>query len=316
MSQTRTAKKQDQLDAGRWDDVRLFLAIARSGSLGAAARRLGLDISTVSRRLAGFEETLGVQLFERGKRGLVATRAAESLQAPAEAMEAAHARLTREASDVESIAEGVVRISIPPGMADVFLAPLLVPLRAKYPRIVIEVDASIRVLDLTRHEADLALRSIRPQSAELVMTKLTDARSIAMGSPALVKSLGRVRDWNDATWIAWDHDLAALPDAKWLARHVDRSRIVLRTSHYATQLVSAAAGLGLALFPEPYLRTHALAPARYDAALAGTTDAWSQSELWLVGHRATREVPRVAAVWTFLVDALRRQLAPKRAPTA
>lgn len=299
-----SAKKQD-LSSARWDDVRLFLAVHRYGTLGQAAARLGLDTSTVSRRLAAFEEALGVQLFERTRDGVAATRIGELAVQSAEAMEAALGQLARVASARETDAEGIVRLSVAPGMADSFVAPALVRLRAKHPRLRIELDASVRPIDLTRHEADLALRSVQPRGAELVVTKLGSARWVAAASPALITASGRIASWDQVPWIAWDHDLASFEPARWLARHVPGADIALRTSHFGAQLTAAAAGLGAALVPEPYLRTKGLAELRYAAALAGDAEAWPIDSLWLVGHRALRDVPRVAAVWDFLVGEMR-----------
>jgi DNA-binding transcriptional LysR family regulator len=294
------AKKQDLANA-RWDDVRLFLAVHRYGTFGQAAARLGLDTSTVSRRLAAFEEALGVQLFERTRDGVVATRAGDLAVPAAEAMEAALGQLGRVASARETDAEGVVRISVAPGMAEVFVAPALVRLRAKHPRLRIELDASVRAIDLTRHEADLALRSIQPRGAELVMTRLTTARWVAAGSPAFVAGSGRVRAWDQVPWIAWDQDLASFEPARWLARHVPAADVALRTSHFGAQLAAAAAGLGVALVPEPYLPVRGLTELRYAAALGRDAEAWPNDSLWLVGHRALRDIPRVAAVWEFVI---------------
>jgi len=307
------AKKQDvapprepaRKEEPRWEDVRIFLAAHRHKSLGAAATRLDLDTSTVSRRLTALESALGIRLFERTREGLIATRGAEKALPAAEAMEAAHGRLTREASDLESEAEGVVRLSVAPGMADAFIAPALVRLRAKHPKIDIELDASVRPLDLTRHEADLALRSVRPHGAELVVTKIGSARWICGASPALVKRLGRVTSWNDVAWIAWDRDLSSFPPARWLVQHAPKARIALRTSQFTSQLVAAESGLGVLLVPVPYLPTHGLRPVPYAEALEPSAAAWPVDDLWLVGHRALRDVPRVAAVWTFLAEQMR-----------
>ncbi|WP_394834534.1 LysR family transcriptional regulator [Pendulispora rubella] len=302
------AKKQDVAPAQdpRWEDVRIFLAAYRHKSLGAAAGRLDLDTSTVSRRLTVLESSLGIRLFERTREGLIATRGAERVLAAAEAMEAAHGRLTRDASDLEAEAEGVVRLSVAPGMADAFVAPALVRLRAKHPKIDIELDASVRPLDLTRHEADLAMRSTRPHGAELVVTKLGTAGWLAAGAPALVKRLGRLTSWNDAPWIAWDRDLASFPPARWLAQHAPKARIALRTSQFTSQLVAAESGLGVLLIPLPYMHTRTLRAVPYAEPLAPSAQAWPTDDLWLVGHRALRDVPRVAAVWTFLAEDMRR----------
>src|ERR1700722_16079994 len=109
----------------RWDDVRLFLALYREQSLAGAGARVGLDGSTLSRRLAALEEGLAARLFDRTREGLVPPAAADLLLPAAEEMEAAHVRFARDASGLEREAEGVVRLSVPPGVADAFLAPVL-----------------------------------------------------------------------------------------------------------------------------------------------------------------------------------------------
>ncbi|WP_169796485.1 LysR family transcriptional regulator [Chondromyces crocatus] len=298
---------QDLADA-RWDDVRLFLAAYRERSLGAAAARLGVDTSTISRRLTAFEDAVGKRLFERTREGLTPTRAAEVLVAAAEIMEGGHARLLRDASGVEEAAEGIVRLSAAPGLVDTFITPALPRFHERHPGITLEIDASTRVLDLTRHEADLALRSTPPQGAELIITKIGTARWIAAASAARVDALGRLASWDDAPWLAWDRDMLSFAPSRWLAQHAPKARVVLRTSHFLTQLGAAEAGLGIGLFPEPYLRPRHLVPVRFAKKLAPSTASWPQDGLWVVGHRALRDVPRVAAVWTFMTEELRTTL--------
>ncbi len=292
----------------RWDDVPVFLAAHRHRTLGAAAKKLGLDTSTMSRRLTALEEALGARLFDRSREGLVPTRGAEVVLAAAESMEAAHARLFREASDLEATAEGTVRMSVPPGLADHFVAPLLMKLRQKHPGIRVELDGAVRAVDLSRHEADLALRSVALAGAELVVTKLGTGRWRAAGAPRLVKELGRLRTWNDAPWIGWDRDLATFAPARWLTKHVAAERVALRTSLFTSQLIAAEDGLGLLLVPEPYLRVRKLEAAAFSPALAASAAEWPSDDLWLAGHRATRDLPRVAAVWKFLAEELRQVL--------
>jgi DNA-binding transcriptional LysR family regulator len=310
------AKKQDEANGSRWDDARLFLAAYRYKSLGAAALRLGLDTSTMSRRLTLFEDALGARLFTRTRDGLQPTHAAEHILAAAEAMEAAHARLTRDASDVESEAEGVVRLSVAPGMASEFVAPLLVRLRMRHPRICLELDAAVTPRDLSRREVDLALRSVTPQGAEIVTAKIATAQWMAAGSAALVKRLGKLSAWSDAPWLAWDKDLAHFPPARWLARYAPRAEVPLRTSHFSSQLVAARSGLGLILAPAAYFKPHKLVLARYHDSLAPSAAEWPTEDLWLAGHRSLREIPRVAAVWSFLVEEMRKTTAAPRAPNA
>lgn len=284
-----------------WDDVRIFLAVHRNRTLAAAAVRLGVDTSTVSRRLATFEADLGDRLFERTREGLVPARAAERVLAAAEAMEAAHARLTREASDVERLPEGIVRISTAPGVSSVFIAPALVRLRKKYPRLAIELDASVQPRDLMRHEADLAVRSVRSSGAELVTVKLATARWIAATSPRVAQKLGAITDWSDIAWINWDRDLASFAPARWITQHVPAEAIALRTSDFPAQLAAARTGLGAVLAPIPYAEATGLMAVELSPTLAPSAAQWPSDDLWLVGHRALREVPRIAAVWDFII---------------
>jgi DNA-binding transcriptional LysR family regulator len=297
-----------QADTVRWDDVRIFLEVHRRRTLAAAAARLGMDTSTVSRRLAALEHDLGLQLFERTRGGLAPARAAERVLAAAEAMEAAHARLTRDAFDAETAPEGIVRLSTAPGMSSVFIAPALVRLRKRYPRLSIELDASVQSRDLTRHEADLAVRSVRSQGADLVTTRVVTARWIAAAAPKLVRKLDALAGWDDASWITWDRDLTSYPPARWVAGHVRAPSIALRTSDFPAQIAAAVSGLGILLVPLAYALKTGLEPVRYAPALAASTESWPSDDLWLVGHRALRDVPRVAAVWTFLAEELRSGL--------
>ncbi len=208
-----------------WDDVRIFLALHRERTLAGAAARVGLDASTLSRRLAALEESLGARLFDRTREGLVPTDGAERLLAAAEEMASAHARFSRDASAFEREAEGVVRLSVPPGVADAFVAPALVRLRKKHPRIRIELDASVRYVDLTRREADLAIRTTRPQSGDLVVLKLAEQRWTPMVSAARAKKMAPVASWGELDWIAWGEELGHLPPAQWLRRHAERAEI-------------------------------------------------------------------------------------------
>lgn len=289
----------------RWDDVRIFLAVHRQRTLAGAASKLGLDTSTVSRRLADLEADLGDRLFERTREGLAPARAAERVLAAAEAMEAAHARMTRDASDLESLAEGVVRISTAPGISSVFIAPALVRLRKRYPKLAIELDASIAPRDLTRYEADIAVRSIRSSGAELVTTKLGTAPWIAAAAPKLAQRLGTLAAWSDTAWIQWDRDLASFHVARWISQHVPAHAHALRTSDFPAQLAAAKSGLGVMLCPVPYITATGLVAVAVTPPLASAAASWPADDLWLVGHRALRQVPRIAAVWDFLVAELR-----------
>ena len=289
----------------RWDDVPLFLALLRERNLLGAGRRLGLDASTASRRLASLEAATGARLFDRTRQGLAPTEAAESMLPAAEEMERAAVKLANAAQANQAGVEGVVRIAAIPGVADYHLAARLPELLARHPKLRIELDVRIQVSDLTRREADIAIRSIRPQSGELVMKKLLTARWLAVASEERARETGTLRAWNEAPWITWDDDLAHIPTARWVARYASASPPVLKTSSIGSQISAVRAGLGVALLDEYTPTVHdGLAPVRYARELAPSAAEWPTDDLWLVGHAALRDTPRVAAVWSFIEETI------------
>lgn len=291
-----------QLD---WDLVRVFLAVARAGQLAEGSARLGLDTSTVSRRLDRLERALGAALFERTREGSLLTPLGESLLPGAEEMERGFGDLGAALSAEVAEAEGVVRLTAPPGLLEYFVVPILQPFLARHPKVRLELDASVAYADLTRKEADIALRVRRPERGDLVSRRLVTVRSLPHGSPSLVRRLSPLRRLSDAPWIFWGHDLEQIPEARWLKAHVPVAP-VLRTSAFGSQLAAAATGLGLCLVPEPYGPATGLVPVRPGRGWKEAYAALPSSELWLVGHIAQRRVPRVAVLWEFLVESLTR----------
>jgi DNA-binding transcriptional LysR family regulator len=286
-----------------WEQVRLFLAIARGGSLSAASARLGLDVSTVSRRIDRLETELGALLFDRTRDGTTPTALAEHMLPHAEEMELAASRFASAGTKAETEIEGVVRLTVPPGIADAFVAPALAKLYERHPKLVVELDASVGYADLTRREADLAIRGHRPESGELIALKLVTVKAAPLASAAYAKELGRLRRLDHVRWIVWGDDLAHLPDAVWLRKHVPNLTPVFRTSHFASQLAAARAGLGAFLAAQPFA-TNGLVEIEHTRALDAAWAELPSGSLWLVGHRALRHVPRVAAVWSFVVETI------------
>jgi len=288
----------------RWDDVRVFLALHRAGTLSAGGARVDLDASTVSRRLAALEEAIGTRLFDRTREGLAPTSAAERLLPAAEETEAGMLRFATAVDGLERRIEGVVRVASIPGLADHFLAPLFGRLLTRHPDLRLELDVGTAVADLTRREADLALRTIRPHSGDLVMTRLLRSRWVLLASPERAREIGRLDRWDAAPWVDWGADLAHIPAARWLATHAPAVRPVLRTSSAGALLAAIEHGVGIGLMTEHYVPVRRIVPVRLGPALVEGAAAWPVDDLWLVGHRALREVPRVAAVWDFLCEEL------------
>jgi len=288
-----------QTPAFRWDDARVLLALLRTGSLKGAAQRLEVNASTVSRRLDALEAALATRLFDRTPDGVRATWAAEQLLPHAEQLELAADGMSRAVEGFETEPEGTVRIAAPPGVSDHFVAPALVDLARQFPRIRVELLAGVAYADLTRREADLALRTKRPSAGDLVARKFGDVPAAILASRAYVRRVGRLRTLGDARWITWGAELSHLPVARWVADHVPESAVVLRTD-IGSQVAAALSGLGVVVLPSIYIGVGGLVEVELDPELEASLAPLPDECLWLVGHRALRNVPRIAAVWSFL----------------
>ncbi|MFO0748320.1 MAG: LysR family transcriptional regulator [Myxococcota bacterium] len=286
-----------------WDDVKVFLALWRERSYKAAGARLGVVGSTVGRRLDALEAALGARLFDRTPDGVLPTAAAESLVPHAERFEQAALGLGSAVAGLETAVEGVVRLTAPPGIMDVFVVPRMPTLLARHPGLRLELDGSVGYADLTRREADLALRATRPSSGDLVAVKIASEPDTLFAAPELARKARRWKTLAGAPVIAWGQDLAHIPSARWLAAAAPEATVVLRTSQIGAQIAAAKAGLGLVVLPHAYGAETGLAAVRLAPALLGALPEAPLQHLWLVGHRALREVPRVAAVWSFLQEA-------------
>lgn len=286
----------------RWDDVRVFLALARGGTLSAAGAALGVNASTVGRRIDAFEAALGVRLFDRMPDGVALTAAAEELVPAAEELERAALGIAGTVEGFETEPEGTVRITAPPGVADHFIAPGIGRLIARYPRLRIEIDASIGYADLTRREADIAVRATRPDAGDLIVKRLGGDADVLLASASYRDQLGTLRDVAAARWITWGRNLAHIPSGRWIATAVPDEAIALRTSSINGQLAAAEAGLGILVLPRLYAGFRTLVEVPLSRALRKKLPPLPVEEAWLVGHRALRNVPRIAAVWQFILE--------------
>jgi DNA-binding transcriptional LysR family regulator len=133
--------------------------------------------------------------------------------------------------------------------------------------------------------------------------KIVSTRALPLTSPEYAAELGRLRRWSDARWITYGSELAQIPTARWVTEHAGAAP-VLRTSYFPGQVAAAAAGLGVMVASEPFRFVRRLAPIAISRALQPGWDALPVEELWLVGHRALRTVPRIAALWDFLAEHL------------
>ena len=285
-----------------WDDLRFFLAVARHGTLAAAAKQLHVTQSTVSRRIAAMQDGMGVRLLQRTADGYVLTLAGESIRQHVERVETETRLVESAVAGLDARLAGMVRVSSSQVLTSHLLAPCFAALHARHPDILIEALPDLPGEALATRDADVVVGLRRFGHHDLV------ARSIghlAFGLYACVSylaqhgepDLGGGCDGHRLITLVDDH---VLPEqAAWLAGHAGRAQVVLRADSYETQHWSANCGGGLALLPrfradgEPALRRIAT-PVPAPAA-----------EIWLGAHHENRQVPRVRAVLDCIAEMVR-----------
>ena len=291
----------------RLDDVPVFLAALRAGNTTRAARLLETDQSTVSRRLVALEAALGVALFDRTGAGLRETDAARAILAYAEQIESAASDVSRVASGFEADPEGLVRLAVPPEIASELVAPRLGRFLEAFPKITIELLTSPGAVDLSRREADIAVDGARPTSGrDLVVSRVAEIAYGIFAARGYLASRGRVRAASDLTWIGWDAAHAMIPEAQWLtALGIPAESCVIRASSVTAHRRAAAGGAGAALLARAVAATEpglVEVPLPHDVAMT--------LPIYLVGHQALRQVPRIRAAWDFLATLLTETFPP------
>jgi len=285
----RAAPAQERTGRLEWGHLRYFLELARTGSLSQAARRIGVDRNTVARRVAALEEELGLSLFERGPQGWTRTAAGDELSDLASQVEEDVLRLARHADAQDRALDGSVRLTTASHLAAHLLCPALPELRARHPGLLLEIAVAQRTFDLTRREADLALRMGRPQDAGLVTRKLSDvAYGLFASAEYAARRTGPV-DFQRDTFLGLDDSLASTPHERWIARLAPERRVVLKANATAALQAAARAGLGVAILPR-----YVADGDRELVQIDGPEPA--RHELWLLVHGDLRRVPRVKAV--------------------
>lgn len=279
-----------------WEDVRFFLALARHGSLSAAARALKVNHATVARRVAGLEASLGAALLERRPAGYELTGFGRLALQAAGGMEDAAGRMPR--AGASPTLAGVLRITAPPALAAVVLLPWLAEFQARYPGLDVELVAELRPLSLLRHETDLALRYGSPPDGELVARRLPAVHFGFYAAPAWRE---RLAAGHAPAFIGFDAGNRMLPEAAWLSAQFPEARVVVRVNGHIAQAAAARAGCGVALLPrfvgdgEPALVSLDL-PARPPAR-----------SLFLLSRRDFRQVPRIGLARAFLAHAFEQE---------
>jgi DNA-binding transcriptional LysR family regulator len=267
-----------------WDLIRTVLAIGRGGTLSAAARQLGINQTTVSRRLEAAEQAVGGALFLRLNGALVPSEAGRLALDHAAQMENTAVAFGQAVHDSGQSLSGSVEITATEGILSLVIAPALPAFHAALPGLSVVLTGGHESLDLSLRQADIALRLNRPRGNGLRARKLADIAHVVYGRPDTVDQPRR--------WLGYHTAFADLPESRWLAAQEGGTSPVLRTNSLASLCNAAVSGLGWALLP-----CYAGDPCE-PIARQGEAVVWR--DLWMVLHEEVARVPRVRAAADWL----------------
>lgn len=285
-----------------WDDLKVFLHAARGGSLSSAARRLRLDQSTISRRIAHLESTLGVALLERLPHGLRANEAGERLLCHAERIESAVIAMREDLQCGDSRMAGRVRLATMEGIASLFLASRLAPLRRRHPNLTVELLTSSQSVSVNRREADLFLSFFQPTGQGMVSDRIGCFRLGLYASQNYLDENGMPQNAADLaqhSFVTYIDDLIQLNSVRWLDDVIKKPAVSFHSNSMIAQMNAAAGGLGLVLLPSFAVEGRSdLLPVLHDKI-------FTARELWINVHNDLQFVPRIRAVSSFLKSTFR-----------
>lgn len=284
-----------------WSILRDFIAVAETGSLSQAARRLRLSQPTLSRRIAALEEQLKMQLFQRTPRGLLLTDAGEDVLAGARRVEDEALAIERQADAAHQTLTGTVRISVTEGLGAVWLPQRLANFHASYPGVCVEVLVDNRTVNLIRREADIAMRLFRPEQPDLIAKRAGELVMGLYGARSYFERHGKpatIADLKQHYHVGFDESMSRHQEVQRLERCFAPERIIHRSSSFIGQLNATLAGIGIGahdcVFADAEPTLERIFPNDFNHVI----------EIWLVTHADMRRSARIRAVFDFLTDAI------------
>lgn len=290
-----------------WNQVRAFLATAEEGSLSAAARALRSTQPTIGRQVSALEAHLGVTLFERAGRALVMTTAGHDLLEHVQAMGEAASRISIAAAGQSQDVAGCVTVTASELVAAAFLPPVLQKLRAEAPGIEVEIVVSDRIEDLTRRDADIAIRHVRPDQPDLIARHLADATAGFYASKGYLAARGRPKCAADLS----EHVFVGPRDTVQMFEILETHGVSLSPDQFKVSADSGVviwemmrAGLGMTIMPQ------GLWPHVTDVEAILPDVVRIKFPVWLVTHRELRTSRRIRIVFDTLADVLSETFGP------
>ncbi len=282
-----------------WNDLRYVLALSRGRKIAAAARLLGVDQTTVSRRLNALHKTTGQRIYQRRADGMLElTKSGAELATVAERMERDIQALGGDTGRTDHAVAGVVRLTSVPLVTNRLLAPATNDLFVRHPELQLELVADSRDFSLTSREADMAVRLARPKTGG---TRVKARRIGTLHYRPYAAAHHAPRNIPALPWVEYDDQMSDLPQARWMAANARAEPTApsrLKVSDIETALEAVAAGHGRSLFP----RQIGDKDERLRASAAPSESALLARDVWLLVHGELHNLPRTKAVADWLGD--------------
>lgn len=276
-----------------WDDLRYVLAIARAAGLSPAAKALGVNASSVYRRLEALESRMEVRLFERLRSGYRLTEAGEALAEAAARMEAEALAVERRVMGTDVKLEGHIRLSTSEAFALYALPQHLAEFRSAYPGVSLNLSANNQLVDLTRRDADVVIRATATPPEHLVGRSVGRIGFAAYAAPTYLDQQGRGRPPAEYHWLGYDGQLAHIRQARWIDEHVPADRQHLKVDSIGVAFESVARGLGCGALP-----CFAVEDDPRFERLPGTYVV-TNAQVWVLTHPDLRKSARIRACLQF-----------------
>lgn len=280
-----------------WNDVRAFLAVARSGRLTAAAARLGVDHSTLSRRIGALEHALKAKLFDRSPSGYTLTDEGRRLLPIGEEMERLAIGAGEAVGGSSASVSGTVRIGSPEGFGSYFLAPRIARLKVLHPRLTVQLVAAPAVFSLARRDADIVVSVSRPPAGRLTVSRLIDYDLGLYAAPAYLRDaagLASSEDLSRHRFVSYIGELLHFPELDFLQHVAPGGTTSVESSNLVAQLRATLAGAGLCVLPA------FLASAEAGLVRVLPEEISLTRSLWLTVHQDLAELARVRAAVAFI----------------
>jgi DNA-binding transcriptional LysR family regulator len=284
-----------------WDDLRYVLAVAAEGSLAGAARALGVNHTTVLRRVNAFEERLGLRLFERLPTGYFLTSGGAELIEAARLMEDTVTALERRLSGQDRRLAGAVRVTTTDTLIDMLLPPILAAFRAKHPSIQVELILSNEAFNLAKRAADVAIRPADNPPEGLIGRRVSAIAFAIYAGRGYLAQTGKMEDLSKRAWLAPTDELSTTSVAQWMRVALPQAEIALKANSLLALRQAAVENLGLAALP-CYLGDSSNDLIRVRPPIPAMTTA-----LWILTHEDLRRSARVRAFTEFVAAAIARQ---------